>query len=185
MSLLFAITGLIIHALLFIGDIVGNYTDNIVLVNLPVILYLGVVSVFQTLYNRLAVWLTQQEGHLLHEEYLKSLTVKTALFQLLNYHGWFLYLAFWKRDVQYLHSQLLMFFTVKQVIGNCVETVVPKLLAYLQRFIGYWRPGAPSAPSADKSSTEKRPSTDSFSAAPVFMQHVEEQVHLSEPELFD
>merc|ERR1719162_2487525 len=55
--------------------------------------------------------------------------MKAALFQLINYHGWFVYVAFWKKDMEYLHSQLVIFFTVKQLIGNFMEVCVPMLKA--------------------------------------------------------
>lgn len=133
MCLVFVVTGAVIHVLLYIGEVVEGKTDNIILQNLPLLLYMAVVSAFQTGYNELAKWLTKHERHSLSSFYLRSLTMKSAVFQLMNNHGWFLYLAFWKRDMAYLRSQLLMFFTVKQVIGHFVEVVLPMMRSYIGR----------------------------------------------------
>jgi len=129
--LLFSVTAVVIHVLLLVGDIVEEWSDNILIQNSPLVLYLGVVSVFQQLYTWLATWLTEREGHLMRSEFIKSLTMKSAFFQLINYHGWFLYLAFWRQDLPYLRSQLLIFFTVKQVLGNFLEVIVPMLTAFI------------------------------------------------------
>lgn len=132
MCILFATTSVVIHLLLLVGDIVESMSGNVLVQNSPLALYLVVVEVFQRLYCWLATWLTDREGHLMRAEYMKSLTMKKAFFQLINYHGWFLYLAFWRQDLDYLRSQLLVFFTLKQVIGNIMEVVVPKFQASKQ-----------------------------------------------------
>merc|ERR1719440_2403988 len=78
-------------------------------------------------YRWLARKLTQLEQHQMYSEYLKSLTFKSAAFNIMNTLGWFFYVAFWQKDMVYLRSQLLTFFTVKQVIGNITETGLPWL----------------------------------------------------------
>mmetsp|Transcript_9226 Transcript_9226/g.20588 ORF Transcript_9226/g.20588 Transcript_9226/m.20588 type:complete len:777 (-) Transcript_9226:29-2359(-) len=122
-----AATSAIIHALFLFGDAVEAFTDNVIVNILPILLYVVIVGGCQSMYERLARWLTDLENHCLRDEYLKSMTLKKALFALINYHGWFLYVAFWKRDMELLRSQLFVFMTAKQVIGNFVEALVPRL----------------------------------------------------------
>ena len=50
------------------GDLIEVSTDNIVLQNTPLIIYMVVVTVFEKLYNRVGEWLTKLEGHLVHAE---------------------------------------------------------------------------------------------------------------------
>jgi len=133
MGTLFILTGVIIGMLLWIGDFVALYTSNVILVNLPTVLYIGIVGIFEIFYRWLAKKLTQLEQHQMYCEYLKSLTFKTAAFTIMNTLGWFMYVAFWQRDMAYLRAQLLIFFTVKQVIGNFTETGLPVLQNWWHR----------------------------------------------------
>lgn len=127
MALLLGITALIIGVLLWVGDFVAARTDNIILVNLPTVLYIVIVGFFEIFYKWLAHKLTQIEQHRMYSEYLRSLTYKSAAFNIMNTLGWFFYVAFWQQDMTYLRSQLLTFFTLKQVIGNVTETGIPRL----------------------------------------------------------
>jgi len=70
----------------------------------------------------------QMERHVSYSEHLKSLVSKTLFFQLINYLGWFLYVAFCMQDLEYLRSQLLIFMTVKQAVALAQEVLVPVFL---------------------------------------------------------
>jgi len=120
-----SVSSAVVWMLLWVGDWVEARTSNAILQNSPVLLYLFVVGVLEHFYSRLAEILTRMEEHLSHERHVRSLTIKSALFQLINYQGWFLYLAFWRRDFDYLRSQLLLFFTLNQVRGNVLEIGLP------------------------------------------------------------
>merc|ERR1740130_2306239 len=98
MGVLLGITGVIIGVLLWVGDFVALYTENVILVNLPIVLYIVVVGIFEIFYRWLAKALTQLEQHQMYSEYLKSLTLKSAAFTIMNTLGWFFYIAFWQRD---------------------------------------------------------------------------------------
>eukprot|EP00929_Paragymnodinium_shiwhaense_P000313 TRINITY_DN100556_c0_g1_i1.p1 TRINITY_DN100556_c0_g1~~TRINITY_DN100556_c0_g1_i1.p1 ORF type:complete len:841 (-),score=139.40 TRINITY_DN100556_c0_g1_i1:57-2504(-) len=124
---------LVVGVLLWIGDQVEMMYSNIVVQNLPVILYLAVVGGLQVVYERIAFWLTNLEKSLLHGVFMRSYIIKTSAFHILNYLSWFVYLALWKQDLNYLRSQLLVFFTVKQVLGNILETGVPWLKSFIQQ----------------------------------------------------
>jgi len=89
------------------------------------LLYMVVIKVAQGFYDNLAEYLTQLEKHMLHWQFVRSLTIKTAAFQLINNLGFFLYVAFWKQDLEYLRTQLIMFFTVNQILGNVIEVGLP------------------------------------------------------------
>eukprot|EP00927_Polykrikos_kofoidii_P017832 TRINITY_DN18170_c0_g1_i1.p1 TRINITY_DN18170_c0_g1~~TRINITY_DN18170_c0_g1_i1.p1 ORF type:complete len:833 (-),score=122.33 TRINITY_DN18170_c0_g1_i1:40-2490(-) len=136
MGIMLFVTSGVVGLLLWIGDEVEARSANPLIQNSPLILYVGVVSLLQVLYDWLAKELTGLEKHMVHAEYVRSLTLKTACFQLLNYHGWFLYLAFWKKDMAYLRSQLFIFFTLKQLIGNFMEVGVPWLTARFWQRVG-------------------------------------------------
>jgi len=81
--------------------------------------------VAQGFYDNLAEYLTCLERHALHWQFVRSLTIKTAAFQLINNLGFFVFVAFWKQDLEYLRTQLIMFFTLKQVLGNVLEVGLP------------------------------------------------------------
>jgi len=63
MVLLLSTTGIIIGVLLWVGDEVEKITSNIVLQNLPILLYIAVVGVFEIFYRWLAIKLTHLEQH--------------------------------------------------------------------------------------------------------------------------
>lgn len=125
MLLLLFMTGTIVGLLLWLGDMAEVWTENLVLQNSPILFYLLTIKVLQGFYDALAEKLTHTENHIIHGHYVRSLTIKTAFFRLLNNLGFFVYVAFWKQDLEYLRMQLLIFFTVKQVIGNAVEVGLP------------------------------------------------------------
>eukprot|EP00930_Biecheleria_cincta_P015534 TRINITY_DN12923_c0_g1_i1.p1 TRINITY_DN12923_c0_g1~~TRINITY_DN12923_c0_g1_i1.p1 ORF type:complete len:818 (-),score=129.88 TRINITY_DN12923_c0_g1_i1:121-2574(-) len=132
MCCLAGVVGLVISLLLYIGEIAGS-CSSLVLQNAPVVLYLVVVSFMEMLYKGGVEYLVRCERHASYAEHLKSLTSKTLFFQLLNYLGWFLYVAFWMRDLPELREQLLIFMTVKQVISIAQEVIVPVLQRRLTR----------------------------------------------------
>jgi len=125
MVLLLGVVGAVVHLLLWIGDLAEKRFQSVVMQNLPVLLYLVVAFFLEKVYLSIGAKLTDWEGHPIHAQHLKSLTAKAASFQLVNYLGYFVYVAFWMMDITLLQSQLRMFMTVKQAIGLSMETLVP------------------------------------------------------------
>jgi len=152
MCCLFAVVSAVISVLLWIGEVAEKSYESVVLQNLPVLLYLAVAFYLERLYLRAAVFLTGLEAHASYVGYLKALTAKEAFFQLVNYLGWFVYLAFWMQDLTYLRGQLLIFMTVKQAFALCQETVIPVLCG---RYIK--RPKAPKPDPAAVPKTQESP----------------------------
>ncbi|CAE6940300.1 ANO10 [Symbiodinium sp. CCMP2592] len=90
----------------------------------------------ERLYQKGVSSLVHMEGHVSYAEHLKSLISKTLFFQLVNYLGWFLYVAFCIQDLEYLRSQLLSFMTVKQVVAVAQEVLLPVILQRFRRWQG-------------------------------------------------
>jgi len=143
MLLVILVASIVIVMLLWISDVVENLTDNVFVANSPVILYLVVVEYCEKHYKTVAVWLTQKERHLVFTEHVKSLTIKNAVFQLVNNLGWFVYLALWKQDIAYLRSQLFLFLTLKQGIPIVTDIILPRI--QLQRRIVTEDPSTPKS----------------------------------------
>ncbi|CAJ1348994.1 unnamed protein product, partial [Effrenium voratum] len=127
MSCLAATISGVIFLLLRLGEVAERESDNILVQNAPVLLYLIVVTLMERLYTSQVGHLVRSERHVSFAEHLKSLMSKTLFFQLVNYLGWFLYVAFCMQDLEYLRSQLLMFMTVKQVVALAQELLIPVL----------------------------------------------------------
>jgi len=134
MVLIFFLTTSVMGVLLWLGHIVELMTSDVFLQNAPVVLYLAVVGALQGVYDDAAEWLTHREGHQVYSVFVKSLTVKKAFFQLMNYLGWFLYLAFWVQDIEYLRNQLMVFLACKMlVIPVATDIVIPHVRGKLRR----------------------------------------------------
>jgi len=133
MFFLFGVSAAVVHLLLFIGEIAPNYVDNFLVKSSPAILYCVVVFVFEKFYNNIASTLTCAEKHTVYAEHMRMLTARTAFFQIVNYVGWFVYIAFRMQDLVYLRWQLLLFCTVKQLFALCNEVVVPRLMQVRKR----------------------------------------------------
>jgi len=148
-----SMTLLVAHVLNFVSDTVrgdgGMFTQV-----LPSILYICVVSGLDPIYACMAEWVTHTEAHVVYTDFVRSLTMKKAAYQILNNLGWFLYLAFWRQDVNYLRSQLFIFFTFRQVLGNVFEVFGPMQLSKWRKkraemkrlMISEGKPGAAPAP---------------------------------------
>lgn len=98
---------------------------GIILKNMPIAVYLAALNILDTLYNKLAVFLTQKENHKYHAEYENSLVLKLVLFQFLNMNMAYLFVAFVRRDYERLASSMQSVLLVELVVGNLKETVIP------------------------------------------------------------
>eukprot|EP00439_Symbiodinium_sp_Y106_P064107 s597_g10.t1 len=127
-------------------------SDSVVIQNAPVVIYLIVVSLMERLYQKGVSSLVHMEGHVSYAEHLKSLISKTLFFQLVNYLGWFLYVAFCIQDLEYLRSQLLSFMTVKQVVAVAQEVLLPVILQRFRRWQGKAAQASSKEPDAQVSS---------------------------------
>ncbi|CAE7945884.1 ANO10 [Symbiodinium sp. KB8] len=126
----------VVYLLLRLGEVAQQRSDSVVIQNVPVVIYLIVVSLMERLYQKGVSSLVHMEGHVSFAEHLKSLISKTLFFQLVNYLGWFLYVAFCIQDLDYLRSQLLSFMTVKQVVAVAQEVLLPVILQRFRRWQG-------------------------------------------------
>ncbi|CAE7459849.1 Ano10 [Symbiodinium natans] len=136
MSCLAAAVSGIVYLLLRLGEVAEQESDNLIIQNAPVVIYLIVVSLMERLYQKGVSSLVQMEHHVSYAEHLKSLMSKTLFFQLVNYLGWFLYVAFCIQDLEYLRSQLFIFMTVKQAVAVAQEVLLPVLLQRFRRWQG-------------------------------------------------
>lgn len=136
MSCLAAAVSGVVYLLLRLGEVAQQRSDSVVIQNAPVVIYLIVVSLMERLYQKGVSSLVHMEGHVSFAEHLKSLISKTLFFQLVNYLGWFLYVAFCIQDLDYLRSQLLSFMTVKQVVAVAQEVLLPVILQRFRRWQG-------------------------------------------------
>ncbi|RXM34534.1 Anoctamin-5 [Acipenser ruthenus] len=110
------------------------------------------IMILNTLYERVAIWITDLEIPRTHQEYENRLTMKMFLFQFVNYYSSCFYVAFFKgKFVGYpgnytymfgvlrneecdpggclieLSTQLLIVMAGKQIWGNIQEALVPWL----------------------------------------------------------
>lgn len=129
----FGVTAIVIWFLLWLYELPIFAEGNVVMQNVPTLIYLVVTAVFQGIYEKVGDWLTRMEGHAVYSEFVKSSCSKSAMFQLVNYYGWFWYVAFWQQDLAYLRNQLLIFMTVKQIIGNLQETGGESVTKYFKK----------------------------------------------------
>uniref|UniRef100_A0A1I8HU45 Anoctamin n=1 Tax=Macrostomum lignano TaxID=282301 RepID=A0A1I8HU45_9PLAT len=121
-------------------------------VNLVLIMSLGKV------YEKLAYKLTQWEMHRTQTDFENQLILKVFIFQFVNFYSSILYIAFFKGKFTGYPGRYGMFFGLrneecssggclielaqqlavimvgKQIINNCQEVFVPKLLTWMHRF---------------------------------------------------
>lgn len=152
MSCLAAAVSGVVYLLLRLGEVAQQRSDSVVIQNAPVVIYLIVVSLMERLYQKGVSSLVHMEGHVSYAEHLKSLISKTLFFQLVNYLGWFLYVAFCIQDLEYLRSQLLSFMTVKQVVAVAQEVLLPVILQRFRRWQGKAAQASSKEPDAQVSS---------------------------------
>eukprot|EP00928_Gymnodinium_smaydae_P085196 TRINITY_DN6854_c0_g1_i2.p1 TRINITY_DN6854_c0_g1~~TRINITY_DN6854_c0_g1_i2.p1 ORF type:complete len:873 (-),score=198.61 TRINITY_DN6854_c0_g1_i2:121-2739(-) len=102
---------------------------NLALQNvLSVFVYMLVSIPLQGVYDVIVVWITQNEDHRSQARLTERIVRRRALFQLLNYYCWFLYLGFWTQDWQALRAQLMTFFVVKPsgLGGALIDVLTPR-----------------------------------------------------------
>uniref|UniRef100_T1IMB0 furin n=1 Tax=Strigamia maritima TaxID=126957 RepID=T1IMB0_STRMM len=87
-----------------------------------------VISILDTVYQKVAVWLNNQENYRLEETYENHLILKIVVFQFVNSFLSLFYLAFYLRDMEKLREQLAALLITRQVIGNIRESFVPFML---------------------------------------------------------
>jgi len=132
MSVLFVYVFLLVQFLLWFGDFVRSRTTNQILLQIPTVVNIVAITICDKQYAWATVFLTQREGHIDFKEYLKSFAVKSVFYQLTNILGFFTYVAFVLQDLEFLGSQLVLFMTLKQVIGFATENVVPAVVHALK-----------------------------------------------------
>jgi hypothetical protein len=115
-------------------DTVGEFEDpktvaqykNLLVQNiLSVFVYLVVSIPLEGQYNKIITTLTNYEGHMSQGNYMPRLVSRSALFQIVNYMGWFCFLGFWGEAWLSMRAQLITFFLIKPsgVAGSLVELV--------------------------------------------------------------
>ncbi|CEM08639.1 unnamed protein product [Vitrella brassicaformis CCMP3155] len=130
--LIMASTGFTVFCLLELQEWVNKKTSNGLLTLFPTVLYVMLAIVLQSFYTQAASFLTSLEGHRTISQYQSSFVVKNALFQLLNFLGYYIYLAFAAKNLKELSTQLYVFFIVKQVFLNLMELVRPSVQSMLR-----------------------------------------------------
>jgi hypothetical protein len=93
------------------------YLDSLIKNLASVAVYFGVSIPLEMFYNWLTEAMTMLEQHRDLDNHVERLISRRALFQLMNYLGWFIYLAFARpetgKNILDLRQQLGMFFTLK------------------------------------------------------------------------
>lgn len=120
---------------------------ELVLRQVPLILYLGALNVLDTIYQKIAVFLTYKENHKYHSDYENSLVLKLVLFQFLNMNMAYLFVAFVRKDYERLASSMKSVLLMELVIGNVKETVIPIMLSK-------WRGRSKAKAAAEKKKKE-------------------------------
>ncbi|XP_064475288.1 anoctamin-8-like isoform X2 [Ornithodoros turicata] len=93
----------------------------------PKVLLALTISVLDGFYQRIAIWLNDQENYRLDEDYENQLIIKIAVFQFVNSFLSLFYIAFYLQDMDKLKEQLAALLITRQVIGNIKESLVPFL----------------------------------------------------------
>lgn len=141
-----------------VEDIVHGWLDNnamkhrwsspyvmreIILKQLPLVLYLAALNILDTVYVKIAVFFTKKENHKYHSEYENSLVLKLVLFQFLNMNMAYLFVAFVRKDYERLASSMKSVLLMELIVGNVKETVIPIILSK-------WRARKKAAAAAEK-----------------------------------
>jgi len=83
----------------------------------------------------LARWLTDNEHHMVQDNYVNALQLKSALFALVNAFAYPLYLLFVAHDLDELLNYLWITMGLKMIImGSITEIVLPRLQTKLERW---------------------------------------------------
>ena len=143
---------------LYVEDVVHTWLDEnamkhrwsspyimreLVLKNMPLVLYLVALNVLDTVYFKIAMFFTEKENHKYHSDYENSLVLKLVLFQFLNMNMAYLFVAFVRKDYERLASSMRSVLLMELVIGNIKETVIPI-------FLSKWRSRKKVAAAAEK-----------------------------------
>eukprot|EP00013_Stygamoeba_regulata_P012275 CAMPEP_0177680186 /NCGR_PEP_ID=MMETSP0447-20121125/30030_1 /TAXON_ID=0 /ORGANISM="Stygamoeba regulata, Strain BSH-02190019" /LENGTH=651 /DNA_ID=CAMNT_0019189483 /DNA_START=72 /DNA_END=2027 /DNA_ORIENTATION=- len=92
---------------------------------LPIALICAEIQVMNMVYSRVATYLNDMENHETETAYQNHLIWKRVMFEYINGYGSFLYIAFVARDMERLQSQLIALLTLKQLVQNIPEAIVP------------------------------------------------------------
>ncbi len=147
---------------LYVEDIVHGWVDEnamnygwsspyimreLILKNMPLVLYLVALNVLDTIYFKIAMFFTEKENHKYHSDYENSLVLKLVLFQFLNMNMAYLFVAFVRKDYERLASSMRSVLLMELVVGNIKETVIPIVLSK-------WRSRRKAAAAAEKKKEE-------------------------------
>jgi Calcium-activated chloride channel len=102
---------------------------GVVLKNMPLVVYLGCLTILDTIYSMVAVKLTALENHKYQSRHENSHVLKLVLFQFLNMNMAYLYVAFVRRDYVRLSAAIRSILITELLIGNIKETIVPIVMA--------------------------------------------------------
>jgi len=98
--------------------------ENFIMQNLVSVACYFVISIpLEGVYIRMTFFLTELENLRNRSAFVERVVRRRALFQLINSQGWFMYLAFGRRDMRMLRWQLTVFFLLKPsgLLGTFVE----------------------------------------------------------------
>eukprot|EP00002_Diphylleia_rotans_P000743 TRINITY_DN1038_c0_g1_i6.p1 TRINITY_DN1038_c0_g1~~TRINITY_DN1038_c0_g1_i6.p1 ORF type:complete len:1264 (-),score=209.15 TRINITY_DN1038_c0_g1_i6:817-4608(-) len=102
---------------------VKNRTDGVIVS----ILHTMLIALQSQVYKHFCVQLNTYERHLDDYSYRKHMIIKLVMFEIPNQFLFFLYTAFYCKDMSALRSQLVIFFMVNQVQGSVTEYLIPYL----------------------------------------------------------
>ena len=107
--------------------ILSNFAADSYFHHLPVILICLEIYVMNFIYSKFALRLNNWENYETDADFNKHFVWKRILFEFLNAYASFFYIAFFKRDMARLQTQLIGVFVSRQIFQNITECLVPWL----------------------------------------------------------
>lgn len=127
-------------------DVISTYSDPGEIFDpegwlflVPVSAHAVCILALNVVYRRVAVWLTTLENYATDAEYERAMIVKRVFFEFIDCFAALFYVAFYRRDVKQLRTELVSLFTFDQCRRVLLETVVPYLWARVDSSARYRR----------------------------------------------
>eukprot|EP00092_Neocalanus_flemingeri_P018086 GFUD01019574.1.p1 GENE.GFUD01019574.1~~GFUD01019574.1.p1 ORF type:complete len:732 (-),score=148.33 GFUD01019574.1:22-2217(-) len=92
---------------------------------IPKILLAIIIPIFDGFYNKVAIWLNDQENYKIDVRYENHLIFKKSMFQFVNSFLALFYTAFYLQDMDKLKELLAALLITRQVVGNIKESLIP------------------------------------------------------------
>lgn len=108
-------------------NLIDRFGIESYIVMIPSICYSIFVAILTSFYDRFATYLTMMENHRTQSQYERHRVNKLIVLEFVNNFFGLFYIAFIKRDMKMLQSQLMTQMIILQFIQNAQEFLLPKL----------------------------------------------------------